>query len=146
MWPQQKSGDYEESQWQVKFGTGTDRTRLVAALEWRDRGTLKWRDRPAYNDKQYGSSSTGNPGTWSVPTRNADGTLGAPIRLADPGCGVNHGPGGTNLNAQRNHMTGRPTEFRADGRSQRCRLEFGEFWDFNTDLEHYTAGRSPPTT
>ena len=139
MRPQQDSGDYDENQWQVKLGTGTDRTRLVAAFEYRDRGTLKWRDRPAYNDKQYGSSSTGNPGTWSVPTRNADGTLGDPIRLADPGCGVNNGPGGTNLNAQRNHMTGRPTEFRADGRSQRCRLEFGEFWDFNTQLEHYTG-------
>ncbi|XOV86424.1 MAG: TonB-dependent receptor domain-containing protein [Pseudomonadota bacterium] len=139
MTPQQESGEYDEHQWQVKLGTGNETTRLVAAFEYRERGTLKWRDRPAYNNQQYGASSTGNPGTWSVPTRNPDGSLGAAIRLADPGCGANNGPGGTDLNAQRNYMSGRPGEFRADGRSQRCFLEFGEFWDYNTELESYTG-------
>lgn len=148
--PKQESGDYTESQWQIKAGAGNDRAHIVAAFEHRERGILKWRDRPAYNLKQYGASSTGNPGTWNVPNRNPDGSLadvngdgtfdaGDHTRLADPGCGANNGPGGTDLNAQRNHMSGRPGDFGADGRPRRCFLEFGEFWDFNTDLESYTG-------
>ena len=170
MVPQDSTGNYDEKQWQFKIGGGNETTHLVGALEYRQRGALRWRDRPDYNNKQYGQSATGNPGTWAVPGRiidPADGTSviagrfnadddgdgnpdvnpdtgltytpGGTFRQADPGCGIDPGPGGTDENNEKNNITGILT---VDGGGSRCRLSFAEFWDFNTALDHWTGWAS----
>lgn len=131
--PDDSRGDYDETRWSVLFGSQSGPTRFTTALEWRERGRLKWQDRPAFNNAQFSSSGTGNPGTWLVPSRLADGSLsGTSDRIPDPGCGIDPGPGGTDKNNTRNNISGVLV-------GTTCRLEFGEFWDYMTKLEAFTG-------
>ncbi|MFU8816142.1 MAG: TonB-dependent receptor plug domain-containing protein, partial [Pseudomonadales bacterium] len=51
--PTESRGDYDETQWNVMFGGGNEQTHLVAAFEYRERGRLRWIDRPDFNSAQF---------------------------------------------------------------------------------------------
>ncbi len=82
--------DWDEYVYSGMVGAGNDQTRIVASVEYRDRGRLSYRERKDLLYAQLSTSSTGNPGVWLVPTRNPDGSLtGTSQQQLDPGCGQN---------------------------------------------------------
>ncbi|MCH7815349.1 MAG: TonB-dependent receptor [Proteobacteria bacterium] len=123
-------GDHGEDVFEFIHGTDTDRGHFTVAFGFRDREALKQGDRPEYTfPRAFARSETGNPGAYSVPTRGADGLLtGTSSNMADPGCGIDNGPGGTDEAAYRNNISG---QVKYNG--QICQLFFGEWFNYVND-------------
>ncbi len=123
---QDKDNDFDENHLEVLFGTETGSGHFTFAASYRDRGELRQTDRPEFLREGFERSGTGNPGDWLVPNRDATGALtGDAARMADPGCGVDNGPGGTDVGSRFNWRSGdrNPT-------GTNCRLHFGEWWNY----------------
>jgi iron complex outermembrane recepter protein len=75
-------GPWEESTWSMIGGADSGRTSLVGAFEYRTRATLEFMDRPEYSLGAASFSSTSNPGTWTVPIRDAAGNVISPMALS----------------------------------------------------------------
>lgn len=150
--PQDSKGDYDETQWGIIGGAGNGTTHVMAALEYREHGDLEWADRPDYMARNWSNSSTGNPGSWNVPHRgwtdtNADGIASADEiaitsllnKKRDPGCGIDNG-GTSNKNIEGNNRSGLSTHpWFGNDEPSTCYFEFGEFWQYMTDLEAITG-------
>lgn len=118
-----RGGDLVEKQYEIISGTRTDNGHFAIALSYSTRSTLKQTDRPEFLRGGFQRSGTGNPGTFTVPTRNASGQLtGAAARTPDPGCGVDNGSG-TDVGIPGNYASGQLI-------GTTCNYHFGEFWDF----------------
>jgi outer membrane receptor for ferrienterochelin and colicin len=83
-------GDYEQHQAAFLMGKelapGID---FVLAGAFRDEGNLSWSDRPDLMRAGLSATTTGNPGNFSVPRRDANGNLtGAVATRPDPNCGT----------------------------------------------------------
>lgn len=83
-------GDYEQHQASFLLGKelaeGID---FVLAGSFRDEGNLGWTDRPDLMRAGLSATTTGNPGNFSVPRRDANGNLtGAVATRPDPNCGT----------------------------------------------------------
>lgn len=139
------SNDYAEDMAGLIAGTDvSERTHIVAAMEFRSRDRLMIRDRPDYARKSFSRSGTGQPGTWLVPVRaidtadaDGDGDVTEVIqtgvtRTPDPGCGIDNGIGGTDKAAQGNYRSGRLS-------GTTCQLEFGEWFDYLTDYQGWSG-------
>ncbi len=123
-------GDHAEDVIEFIHGASSDRGHFTIALGFRDRSALKQGDRDDYVfPRAFARSNDGNPGSYRVPNRGADGLLtGTTSQLADPGCGVDNGPGGTNEAAYRNNISGQPN---ATGTT--CQFYFGEWFNYVND-------------
>ena len=118
-----RGGDLVEKQYELITGAATDNGHFALALSYSTRSTLKQTDRPEFLRNGFQRSGTGNPGTYAVPTRNAQGQLtGTSARTADPGCGVDNGSG-TDVGIPGNYASGQLL-------GTTCNFHFGEFWDF----------------
>lgn len=124
-------GDHDEYVVSFLVGNSTDNGYFTFAMEGRERTVLMQTDRPELLQGSFGSSGTGNPGSYNVPIRDASGALsGVAQQLADPGCGVAASPGGNGqlmTGNTRNNLSGR---LNASGST--CLFEFGEFFNFVT--------------
>jgi outer membrane receptor protein involved in Fe transport len=130
-------GDYKDTMMSFLGGTEWNGLNIVAAAEWRANGTLRMRDRPEQANAGLTSSSTSNPGNYTVPLRDATGKLtGKTSTLPDPGCGVTRADQpmseGSNPNGFLFNQTG------AAG-GTRCWYDYGEFWDYRTAQDVGTA-------
>ena len=127
---QDGEGVHGEDVFEFIHGVDTERGHFTVAIGFRDRDALKQGDRPEYTfPRAFARSETGNPGAYSVPTRGADGLLtGASANLADPGCGIDNGTGGTDEAAYRHNISG---QVKYDG--QICQLFFGEWFNYIND-------------
>jgi iron complex outermembrane receptor protein len=139
-------GDYKDTMISALAGTEWNGLNIVAAGEFRSNGTLRMRDRPDQMNAGLTSSSTSNPGNYTVPLRDAAGNLrrsatGALVTTVrpDPGCGATRedptqegaNPNGF-LFSQTLSATGAPT-------ATRCWYDYGEFWDYRTAQDVGTA-------
>jgi iron complex outermembrane recepter protein len=89
-------GDWGESTWSIIGGTShIGDSSVVAALEYRTRDELQFMDRPHFALGAPSYSQQGNPGTWSVPRRDAQGNITGRQTINDPGCGRNNPPDGS---------------------------------------------------
>ena len=83
------SDSYSEQMYSFLYGTDIGGIDLVVAGQWRDNSNLLWSDRPHLYNSGFNFSSSGNPGQFSVPARDANGILtGASAREGDRGCGT----------------------------------------------------------
>ena len=121
--------DLEENNLEVLIGNSFDRGHFTMAGAYRNRTELTQNERPKFARSAFQTSSNGNPGVWRVPGRDASGAFtGTATQLRDPGCGVTNGPGGTDITATRNHISGSAS---VDGQgNERCLLHFGEWWNY----------------
>jgi iron complex outermembrane recepter protein len=127
-----QDGTWGERTVQLMGGTGNEDTHITAAFEYRDRDRLRQQDRPMYMRNGWSHSGVGNPGTYLVPTRNAQGQLtGSLARTPDPACGIDPGAG-TDKALTGNNRSG----IRA---GTTCQLEFGEFLDYITQQEAWQS-------
>ena len=139
-------GDYKDTMLSALAGTEWNGLNIVLAGEFRSNGTLRMRDRPDQMNAGLTSSSTSNPGNYTVPLRDAAGNLrrtatGALVTAVrpDPGCGATRedptqegaNPNGF-LFSQIVSATGAPT-------ATRCWYDYGEFWDYRTAQDIGTA-------
>ncbi|MDP1932991.1 MAG: TonB-dependent receptor [Gammaproteobacteria bacterium] len=135
-------GDYKDTLFSALGGTEWNGLNIVVAGEWRDNGALRMRDRPDQMNAGLTSSSTSNPGNYTVPLRDAAGNLrrtstGALVTtvLPDPGCGVTREDPtkqGANPNGFLFSQTGTAA-------GTRCWYDYGEFWDYRTAANIGTA-------
>jgi iron complex outermembrane recepter protein len=114
-------------------GFSTDRNSLVFAVETRTRDALKTYDIPKFANVAPALSGAGNPGSFFVPTRDANGNLtGTAPAARDPGCGNEFmNPGDVN-SIPGNRRWGVPS-------GTACQFAFQEFWDYKTELDMNTA-------
>lgn len=138
-----KDGDFDETQFEILLGNSFDRGHFSIAGRWSTRSTLEQVERPEYLRDGFERSGTGNPGDWLVPQRDATGAIidwnpdlagHQDRRLADPGCGVVAGPGGTDVGQKRNHISGDPSPTGSN-----CRLHFGEWWNYMNPQDQYSV-------
>lgn len=124
---QDSKADHDENVFDFIMGTDTDNGHITFAAEWRQRDELTQKERPEYRfPRAFARSEVGNPGSYLVPGRDATGALtGSSSQLADPGCGLVDGPGGTNEAATRNNISG---QVKYNG--QICYFYFGEFFNY----------------
>ena len=88
---------YQEQMYSFLWGTDVGGIDIVTAGQWRDNSNLLWSDRPDLYKAGFNFSSSGNPGQYSVPKRDASGMLtGASSRQGDLGCGSLSDHGGPN--------------------------------------------------
>ena len=123
-------GDHEEYVASFLVGNSTDNGYFTFAMEGRERTVLMQTERPELLQASFGSSGTGNPGSYNVPTRDATGAISGATQLADPGCGVATSPGGNGqlmTGNYRNNISGR-----LNSSGSTCLFEFGEFFNFVT--------------
>ena len=86
---QDSRGDYMEQMYSMLWGGDVGGWDIVTAAQWRDNENLRWVDRPKLFYSGFNVSSSGNPGQFRVPTRDADGVLtGSTVRRADANCGA----------------------------------------------------------
>lgn len=116
-------GDYQEHQLSAMWGGDLGGVELVIAGQWRENENLRWVDRPRQFYAGYNVSSSGNPGQFRVPQRDANGVLtGVSLTTPDAGCGSNDSredPINVKSNVNGTVFNGR------------CRMDFGEWWEFN---------------
>lgn len=137
---QDKDDDFHEQQYEFIAGSDTDDGHFTFAIGYKTRGTLEQTERPLYLREGFERSGTGNPGQWSVPVRDATGAITSSQTLRDPGCGAGtaQSPGGTDLGAKGNFLSGDPRDvveytlgLPAGIRGgQDCGFHFGETWNF----------------
>ncbi|MDK1024814.1 MAG: TonB-dependent receptor [Gammaproteobacteria bacterium] len=125
---QDKDNDHHENLFDFIAGADTDNGHITIAAAVRRRTELTQPERPEFLRNGFERSGTGNPGDWLVPTRDATGAISGASRLTDPGCGVENGPGGTDVGAHSNFLTG-------DKSGGNCGLHFGEFWNFINPID-----------
>ncbi|MES3008669.1 MAG: TonB-dependent receptor [Pseudomonadota bacterium] len=129
-------GDYKDTMLSFLSGTEWNGLNVVLAAEWRNNGTLRMRDRPEQANAGLTSSSTSNPGNYTVPRRDAAGRIVGSSVLPDPGCGATRADEpmseGSNPNGFLFNQTG------AAG-GTRCWYDYGEFWDYRTAQDVGTA-------
>ncbi len=129
-------GDYKDTLISALAGTEWNGVNIVGAAEWRTNGTLRMRDRPDQMNAGLTSSSTSNPGNYTVPLRDASGKLtGRTTTLPDPGCGTTREDPtqqGANPNGFLFSQTGTAA-------GTRCWYDYGEFWDYRTAQDVGTA-------
>lgn len=113
--------DYEDYTFSALYGTEWNGLNIVLAGEYRTNDALGYRDRPDYLRAAYGSSSFGNPGKFTVPTRDANGVLtGNTVSLADPTCSpTREDVGGFKNNPLGWYLNGT------------CYLDYGEHYDLH---------------
>ena len=118
---------YQEQMYSFLWGTDVGGIDIVTAGQWRDNSNLLWSDRPDLYKAGFNFSSSGNPGQYSVPQRDASGMLtGANSRQGDLGCGalpdmVDPTGSGDRLNPHGNAAS--------DGGT--CYMDFGQWWELN---------------
>jgi iron complex outermembrane recepter protein len=118
------SDSYQEQMYSLLWGGDLRGVDLVVAGQWRDNSNLLWSDRPDLFYAGFNSSSSGNPGQFAVPLRDANGVLtGASNRRADPGCGTM---------AERTDPTvgDRPNP-NGTNHFGSCYMDFGHWWELN---------------
>ncbi|MDP7359544.1 MAG: TonB-dependent receptor [Pseudomonadales bacterium] len=123
-------GDHNEYVVNFLIGNSTDNGYFTFAMEGRERTVLMQTERPELLANSFGSSGTGNPGSYNVPIRDATGAISGAQQLADPGCGVATSPGGNGqpmTGNYRNNISGR-----LNSSGSTCLFEFGEFFNFVT--------------
>ena len=129
-------GDYTDTQFSFLGGTEWNGVNIVAAADFRSNGRLRMRDRPDQMNAGLTSSSTSNPGNYTVPLRDAEGNLtGRTTVLPDPGCGAERTDPtvpGSNPNGFLFSQTGTAA-------GMRCWYDYGEFWDYRTEADIGTA-------
>ena len=118
------SDTYQEQMYSFIWGGDVGGVDMVMAGQWRNNDNLLWSDRPDLFYAGFNSSSSGNPGQFAVPRRDAAGMLtGATSRRGDPGCGTM---------AERTDPTvgDRPNP---NGTSHfgSCYMDFGQWWELN---------------
>jgi outer membrane receptor protein involved in Fe transport len=137
---QDTDNDHHENVFDFISGADTDNGHITMAGSFRRRTELTQVERPEFLRKGFERSSTGNPGDWNVPNRDATGQLdGTTARHVDPGCGVSpeSSPGGTDVGSYLNNLTGDVVGSVATATN--CRLHFGEFWNFMNPNEQYSG-------
>ncbi len=121
----EESDNYEEQMYAFLWGGEVGGWDLVTAGQWRDNTNLRWADRPRLFYAGFNSSSSGNPGQFSVPLRDANGVLtGTRRTMADAGCGTM---------AQRTDPTvgTAPNPHGTLGADGACYMDFGQWWELN---------------
>ena len=122
--------DFQEQVYDIIAGSDTENGHITMAASFKRIGELQIIERPEFARSQWSKSGTGHPGTWSVPNRDpVTGVLdGTATRTPDPGCGVSNGPGGTDLAARFNYLSGELA-------GTTCRFHFGETWNYMNPSE-----------
>ena len=122
-------GDYEDNQISIIGGTEWNGFNMVGALEIRNNGNLEFLDRPEQFTRGLSSSSTGGPGRYNVPIRDANGNLTSRTRAtADPGCGATYEDPTQRFNNKAGFLF-----------AGNCWLEIGEWHDYRTAQDTATA-------
>ena len=119
------SDSYSEQMYSFLYGTDIGGVDLVVAGQWRDNSNLLWSDRPHLYNSGFNFSSSGNPGQYSVPARDANGVLtGASAREGDRGCGT--------VAAMEDPTRGdRPNPHGNKASNNTCYMDFGQWWELN---------------
>jgi outer membrane receptor for ferrienterochelin and colicin len=119
---QDSRGDYDEHNAQFLWGTTLfEEVDVVMAGSFRDAGRLEWAERPLLAQSGTTISAFSNPGTWSVPQRDANGQYtGRNAGRPDPNCGEGR-------DAIQPGVAASPAGIR-DGNI--CRFEFGDTRDY----------------
>lgn len=133
MFQSDSRGDSDEYVLDLIGGKAFDWGHVTLAAEYRDRGRLDQVDRGRYLRDGFSSSNDGNPGSYRVPVRNAQGRISGFEALRDPGCGVAASPGGNggtkseSLANRSNNISGTPA---FSGPNPICQFQFGEYFQF----------------
>lgn len=132
---------YDELTWGVIGGAQSDENRFMGAFEWRERTELRMVDRPEYLRNQFSYSSTGNPGSYVVPVRAADGSISTQRSMPDPGCGLWNG-----TNTDKTQIGSFPSGGRQIGNTvlpsvsgSNCTFEFGQYWNYIDPQEGFRS-------
>ena len=116
-------GDMQEHMLSAMWGGDIGGLDVVVAGQWRENENLRWLDRPRQFNAGFNSSSSGNPGQFSVPSRDENGILtGNSSRIGDMGCGAM---------ADRQNPAGVRTNIHGSKHYGTCFMDFGEWWEFN---------------
>lgn len=123
-------GDYEEGSLGFLGGGEWNGFNFVAALEVSKNSDLGFLDRPDQFTSGLSVSSTGSPGNYNVPRRDANGNLtsAAPRSLPDPGCGRTYEDPTQRFNNKAGYLIG-----------SICYLEIGEWHDYKSAQDSATA-------
>jgi iron complex outermembrane recepter protein len=114
-------GTFYDKDFSILMGTNIgDRVSVVAAMQHRDTGELRWDERPEHMKAGLTQNSGGNPGNHRVPVRDANGNLtGALATRPDPSCqSVTEDPAIRGSNAFGVSLLGR------------CWLDFGDTFNY----------------
>ncbi|MBB6093468.1 outer membrane receptor protein involved in Fe transport [Povalibacter uvarum] len=133
---QREDGGGAETLFGVMGGFSSETDNFVFAFELQDRDAILTYDIPYFTNVAASASGAGHPGTYFVPTRDANGVLnrnpttGAVVTPAtpDPTCGNQ-----TNNPGNVNSIPGNRRFGVVNGTT--CSFYFGEFWDYIPDLE-----------
>ena len=68
-------GDMQEHMLSAMWGGDIGGLDVVVAGQWRENENLRWLDRPRQFNAGFNSSSSGNPGQFSVPQRDENGKI-----------------------------------------------------------------------
>ena len=121
------SDSYEEQLYSFLWGGDIGGIDIVTAGQWRDNSNLLWMDRPDTYNAGFNFSSSGNPGQYSVPSRDENGILtGASSRQGDLGCGLladMEDPTNSGHRPNRNGNSVSP--------GSTCYMDFGQWWELN---------------
>lgn len=139
------SDTYQEQMYSFIWGANLGGVDLVVAGQWRDNDNLLWKDRPDLYNAGFNNSSSGNPGQYSVPNRDAAGMLvtkeavdaaialdpksklSQASRMGDLGCGLlsekTDPTVGIRANPNGSAITPGGT----------CYMDFGQWWELNPD-------------
>ncbi len=126
------SDNYMEQMYSFLWGAEVGGWDIVTAAQWRDNTNLLWQDRPRQFYAGFNSSSSGNPGNFSVPQRDAAGKLtGKSATKGDAGCGTM---------AQRTDPTKghKPNPNGTLGSDGLCYMDFGQWWELNPEDQQGT--------
>lgn len=124
-----RSDKYQEQMYSFLWGGDVGGWDIVTAGQWRDNSNLLWQDRPKFYNAGFNFSSSGNPGQFAVPRRDANGVLtGSTKRTGDPGCTpvaqMQDPTAGGNANNQNVHGVLHPL-------NNTCYMDFGQWWELN---------------
>ena len=121
------SGDYNDVQFGMIWGTDFNGIDVVVAADWREHSRLEMRDRPETLLSAFVWSSTATPGDYRVPTRDENGVLtGSTQVTSDPGCGQDGHDDPTKI---------KNGEFGFQRSPTNCAYDYGEFWDYRYPLQ-----------
>ena len=121
-----KSDTYQEQMYSAIWGGDLGGWDIVTAGQWRDNSNLLWSDRPHLYNAGFNFSSSGNPGQYAVPKRDANGVLtGSTARTGDPGCTpVDQMEDPTRGDRPNRHGNLHPL-------NNTCYMDFGQWWELN---------------
>ena len=116
---------YVEQMYSFLWGSDLGGVDVVAAGQWRDNSNLLWMDRPGLYNAGFNFSSSGNPGQYNVPSRDADGVLtGDTSRIGDMGCG--------DVASMEDPVGGiRQNRHGSKASNDACYMDFGQWWELN---------------